>query len=300
MLAMPRSTLEQWYVVKAIIEAGSFAAAAERLHRSQSSASYAVHQLQQQLGVELFQLEGRRAVLTEIGSALFKRAEEVLKNARLLEECAVAMQRGFEAELKLVIDAAFPTTVLLNALADCGEALKYTRIQLHEEILSGAEEAVREQRADISIATNLPQGFLGDQILTTEFVAVVAPTHPLAPKPGVSNEDLRQHRQVVIRDSGSKNPRDVGWLGADQRWTVSSLPTAQEVVESGLAFAWLPLHQVQKALDQGKLQLLSLETGQRRMIGFYLISLDQERMGKAGKHLCQAIRSAAMRFQSNE
>ncbi|HET8705758.1 MAG TPA: LysR family transcriptional regulator [Pseudomonadales bacterium] len=284
-------------MVKTIIEAGSFAGAADRLHRSQSSVSYAVHQLQQQLGVALFETVGRRALLTSVGQALFKRADEVLKQVGLLEECSVALQKGYEAELKLVMDAAFPMSVLLNALAASADTLKYTRIQLHEEILSGAEEALTEQSADISIAAHLPQGMLADPILSTDFIAVIAPSHPLAKEHGLGNSELRQHRQVVIRDSGRKNPRDVGWLGADQRWTVSSLQTAQEVVESGLAFAWLPLHQVKQALLGGSLQPLPLASGQRRTISFYLVTKEQERLGKGAQLLCQALRKAATQFQ---
>lgn len=294
---LPRSTLEQWAVVKAIVESGSFAAAAEQLHRSQSSISYAVHQLQTQLGVVLFQQEGRRAVLQPLGKALLDRAEDLLKNALALEQCATALQSGYEAELSVVVDAAFPTLVLLQALEACAESMQYTRIQLHEEILSGAEEAIRENKADISIATSVPQGVLADQILSTEFIAVVSPQHPLSGQPSVSNDVLMRHRQVVIRDSGVRQPRDVGWLGAEQRWTVSSLQTAQEVVASGLAFAWLPIHQVRTALERGELTALQLTAGARRVIWFYLLTSPDATMGKMGQLLCQALRDSASVFQ---
>lgn len=115
-----------------------------------------------------------------MGQALFKRTEELLKARDYWkEECATAMQRGFEAELTLVIDTAFPMQVWLNACAESAESMQYARIQLHEEILSGAEKAIRDQPVDISIASSVPQGFMGDQIPSTEFVAVASPTHPL-------------------------------------------------------------------------------------------------------------------------
>jgi hypothetical protein len=70
--------------------------------------------------------------------------------------------------------------------------------------------------------------------------------------------------QVVIRDSGRQQPRDVGWLGAEQRWTVGSLATAATFVSSGLGFAWLPRHMIERELKEGTLKLLPLDQGGSR------------------------------------
>jgi DNA-binding transcriptional LysR family regulator len=64
--------------------------------------------------------------------------------------------------------------------------------------------------------------------------------------------------QVVIRDSGRLQPRDVGWLGAEQRWTVGSLATAATFVSNGLGFAWLPRHMIERELRDGLLKPLPL------------------------------------------
>ncbi|WP_372809676.1 LysR family transcriptional regulator, partial [Litorivivens sp.] len=57
-------TLEALEVLSAIERAGSFAAAAEQLHKVPSAVTYAVQKLAQELGVQLFNKEGRRAVMT--------------------------------------------------------------------------------------------------------------------------------------------------------------------------------------------------------------------------------------------
>ncbi len=98
---MPRTTLEQWRVVQAIVEHGSYAQAAEALHRSQSSVSYMVARLQEQLGVELFSMEGRKARLTENGAALLARASELLGDAYRLEQLAGNLQAGWGARYGL-------------------------------------------------------------------------------------------------------------------------------------------------------------------------------------------------------
>ena len=77
----PRITLEQWRSLAAVVEAGGYAQAAETLHKSQSTVTYAVQQLESQLGVKAFQIEGRRAKLTPTGELLYRRAQYLLEEA---------------------------------------------------------------------------------------------------------------------------------------------------------------------------------------------------------------------------
>src|ERR1035437_5114774 len=64
------TTLDAWEILQTVVQLGGFAAAAEKLNRSQSTISYAIGQLQDQLGVRLFEIQGTKAQLTEVGRAL--------------------------------------------------------------------------------------------------------------------------------------------------------------------------------------------------------------------------------------
>src|SRR5687768_11363751 len=110
---LPRTTLEQWHVLQAIVEHGSFARAAEALHRSQSSVSYMVARLQEQLEVPLFVIEGRKAQLTEAGRILLADARRLLVDASSLEEAARNLKGGWEPEIRLVVDGLFPRPLLI-------------------------------------------------------------------------------------------------------------------------------------------------------------------------------------------
>lgn len=63
-------TLGQLRTFVAIAEAGGFRAGAARLRRAQSAVSHAVASLEQELGIALFDRDGRRPVLTPAGTAL--------------------------------------------------------------------------------------------------------------------------------------------------------------------------------------------------------------------------------------
>src|SRR2546422_267413 len=74
----PRIPLDQWRALVAVVEKGGYAKAAAALHKSQSSVTYGVQQLESQLGVKAFKIAGRRAELTPTGELLYRRARYLL------------------------------------------------------------------------------------------------------------------------------------------------------------------------------------------------------------------------------
>ncbi|WP_017938841.1 LysR family transcriptional regulator [Zestomonas thermotolerans] len=288
----PRVTLDQWRTLQAVVDHGGFAQAAEVLHRSQSSISYTVARMQEQLGVPLLRIDGRKAVLTEAGAVLLRRSRQLVKQASQLEELAHHMEQGWEAEVRLVVDAAYPVARLVRALSAFMPQSRGCRVRLCEEVLSGVEEMLLDGSADLAISGLDINGYLGDQLSAVEFVAVAHPQHPLHQlQRELSFQDLEGHLQVVIRDSGRTKPRDVGWLGAEQRWTVGSLPTAATFVSSGLGFAWLPRHLIEHELHCGLLRPLPLAQGGSRHPHFYLYSNKEKTLGPATQILVDLIKS---------
>src|SRR5688572_8756732 len=83
-----RVTLDQWRSLVMVVEAGGYAPAAQKMHRSQSSVTYAVQKLQSQLNVKAFEIQGRKAVLTPAGQTLYRRARALLDDAGALERAA--------------------------------------------------------------------------------------------------------------------------------------------------------------------------------------------------------------------
>jgi len=295
---IPRTTLEQWKVLEAIVEAGSFAQAAALLNRSQSSISYAVARLQEQIGVELLVVSGRRAQLTDNGRTLLAAAREVLRGAQRLEQLAAHLDQGWEAEVRLAVDLAFPIPALLRALSAFVAFAPDTRIQLSEVVLSGAEEALRTGTADLVVGTHVPVGFLGNRLAEIRFIAVAHADHRLfqlgrAP----TTEDLQEDIHIVVRDSGSTRPRDDGWLGAKQRWTVGSMASSRAMVADGLGFAWLPEHVVSADIEAGILKPLGLDQGQERFVVLYMVYADAQSAGPATRHLAQLMAQAVEPMQ---
>ena len=295
-MKIPRSTLEQWQVLQAIVECGGYAQAAEALHRSQSSVSYMVAKLQEQLGIELLEIDGRRARLTQNGATLLRKARELLDDAFQLEELAASLNEGWESELRFAVDSLFPSELLIRILQEFEPLARHTRVNLEETILSGSDDVLREKRADVVIANYVPSGFLGDALVDIEFLAVAHPDHPLhALGRNLNEDDLERHLHIVVRDGGVSATRDFGWLNTAQRWTVTSPATRTEMVCAGLGFAWMATHRIQAHLAAGTLLPLRLRVGQKRKLSLSLIIANTERPGPAACQLVSIIRSVIAR-----
>jgi DNA-binding transcriptional LysR family regulator len=290
----PKVSLEQWQVLQAVVDQGGFAQAAAHLHRSQSSISYAVARLQERLGMPLLRLEGRRARLTGAGTALLRRSRHLVDEAIALERFADSLGQGWEPEVRLVVDAAFPTDLLMSALNRFQPLSQGSRVQLREVVLSGADEALEAGAADLVIGGQVPGRFLGEPLLDIGFVAVASAAHPLHRLGRTLRlADLERELQVVVRDSGSSRPRDVGWLGAEHRWSVGSIDTAVAAVSQGLGYAWLPEHQIRALLAQGVLAPLPLAEGGSYRTTLYLVFGECEHPGPATRQLAEILKQVA-------
>jgi DNA-binding transcriptional LysR family regulator len=288
---LPKTTLEQWALLAAVVDEGGFAPAASVLHRSQSAVSYGIARLQEALGVSLLSLEGRKSVLTPMGQALLARSRALLGELHSLEQLALSLKRGWEAELKLAVDAAFPRPRLLGIIAQLQKSCPQTQIQLTDVVLSGAEEAIATGSADIIVTSRVPRGYLGDPLIDVEFVAVAHRDHALFKlERELQAEDLKRYVQAVVRDSGTQQPRDDGWLGSEHRFTVSSMEASLSTVLAGLAYAWLPEHLLEPHLHNGELRRLPLSSGGTRRVALYLVLSRPDGAGPAA-------RAARMAFQ---
>lgn len=83
-----RTSLTQWRVFHAVIACGSFSGAADFLHVSQPAISYSIAKLEDQFGIRLLKLDGRKAYITEAGQALLDRSHLLLREATELEAFA--------------------------------------------------------------------------------------------------------------------------------------------------------------------------------------------------------------------
>jgi len=288
----PKSTLEQWRIFQAVVDYGGYAQASEQLNKSQSSLNHAVAKLQQQLGVQLLEVRGRKAFLTEEGEVLLRRSRQLTQHIEDLELLADTLDQGWEPEIVLAVDLIHPRALIYEALDQFCPECRSSRIQIIDSVLTGTVEMIMEKKADLAITGTVPKGFLGDPLMIIDLLPVCHPSHPLARLDHpISGDELAQYRQIVIRDTSKKPSETAGWLKAEQRWTVSNFYEAQALVERNIGFCWMPRHMVFEHLEQGLLKLIDMSQGKVRRLQSYLVQPAPDILGPGARKLAQVLLS---------
>lgn len=285
----PRISLDQWTALVSVVESGTYAKAAAQLHKSQSTLTYAIQKLEELLGVKVFGVQGRRAVLTPTGELLYRRGKLLVDEAARLEQAAGELARGWEPEIRLAVEVLFPTWLLLHCLGEFARQRPDTRIELYETVLSGNDEALARRSVDLVIGARIPEGFAGDALLPERFVCLAAPEHALhrLGRP-LTLEDLREHRHLLLRDSGLQRRPTGGWQN-ERRWTVSNKATWIRAAVLGYGFAWYPEEAVREELERGTLKPLPLREGAERFATLYLVYADRDAAGPGTRLLGDII-----------
>jgi DNA-binding transcriptional LysR family regulator len=288
----PKSTLEQWRILQAVVDAGGYSQAADLLNKSQSSLNHAVAKLQNQLGVELLQVIGRKAFLTEAGDVMLRRSRILTQQIEDLELLAASIDMGWEPEIRIAVELVYPKDFLYQALAQFHPLSRGSRIQIIDTVITGTTEIILEGKADLVIAATgvIPRGYLGEPICVAHLIPVIGAAHALAQHKQLDLDELSQHLQIVIRDTASKPMEGPGgWLKAEQRWTVSNFYEAIEILKSGIGFCWLPHHLVKDLIAAGVLCRLPLTQSSERLAPMSLLTPKEEKLGPGSRQLRQLI-----------
>jgi DNA-binding transcriptional LysR family regulator len=156
------TTLDEWEILQAVVQLRGFAPAAQHLHRSQSTISYAITRLQDRLGIKLLELKGRKAQLTEAGRVLLADAEPHLAGFHQLEQRARSLASGGESEIRLSVDSIFPNDRLFATLFEFTQRFPYVHPKLHQATFLSSETEFSAHGAHLCIAALISREYYAD------------------------------------------------------------------------------------------------------------------------------------------
>jgi DNA-binding transcriptional LysR family regulator len=269
------TTLDAWEILQAVVQLGGFAAAAEKLNRSQSTISHAIGRLQEQLGVRLLEIHRRKAQLTEMGRALLADAEPHLAGFHQLEKRAQLMASGGLLEVTLSIDSIFPDERLFRALTSFARAFPHVRVKLRQGSFLSADAEFTLHSAQLCVTGLMSRELLVTPILVIEMVAVARRDHPLhSMRRCPLCSELMQHMLVSIEGTASGSMKHQPRLPEQRVLPVSTIESAIAAVRSGFCFGWLPKYRIQFELASGELAALPLLAGKTRDVRLNLVCGD--------------------------
>jgi DNA-binding transcriptional LysR family regulator len=205
----------------AIVDAGSFSAAARRLGVGQPTLSRTVMQLEERLETRLLVRSTRGLAPTEAGMAFYERARRAIDEADAAETAARAATQGFAGNLRVAAAVTFGRLHLIPRLGEFLAAHPKLAVEL---LLDDSNLDLREEGIDVA----LRMGALGDSAMTARRLAVgrriVLGTPEYFTRHGrpASPDDLPAHEAVIHARSGG-----------DQRWRFERDGEERQVVVDG-------------------------------------------------------------------
>jgi DNA-binding transcriptional LysR family regulator len=284
------TTVDEWEILHAVVQLGGFAQAAAQLNRSQSTISYAIARLQDQLGITLFEQKGRKAYLTEAGRVLLADAEPHLTGFYQLEQRARSLASGGQSEIRVSVDAIFPNERLFAALTEFARSFPYVHLKLRQTTFLSADSEFSAHNAHLCVAGLMSREYFVKPILDIRMLAVARRDHTLhSLKREVSRIDMMQHMLVIVEGAGADNTKSQPRSPAQRYLPVSMIEAAIDAVRSGLCFGWLPVYRIQPWLDSAEFVPLRMPVGGMREVRLNLVCEDSNYGSKEVSALAELL-----------
>ena len=254
-------SLDAFRVLDAIERRGTFAGAAEELHRVTSAISYTVQKLEQEVGFIIFDRSGKRARFTEAGRLLLGRGKQILAATEASIEEASAVASGWESKLTIGLDAIYPVKRVLPLIDSFYQQQAATQIVIRSEVLAGLWEAFETEQVDIAIGPAFTK--LSSEVNTLDyeemkFIYVAAPDHKVFHHAPDSREALSRHRIIVVADSARHRTPLTFRVGKTQpTLTVTNFEAKCDALIAGLGVGALPTDYALPLIEQNKLKQIA-------------------------------------------
>jgi DNA-binding transcriptional LysR family regulator len=289
-------TLDALQALDAIDRRGSFAKAAEELDKATSALSYTVQKLEEQLGVTLFQRQGRRSVLTPSGRLLLNEGRKILGATAYLADQVKELATGWEPRLRIGLESTLELDPFFQALGKLLEEQPNMEIDIQECVLSGGWEALEMDSIDLLVGAPAPvplqKGFRALPIPPADMLLVAAASHPLARlanDPHTIAEQLPHYRRIVTHDTAKYNVmRAEGLTTGKQVLYVQTMEQKIQAQLAGLGIGHLSCKLIQMYLKSGALVKLTTEASTTENLERY-IAWKISNKGKALKRLTRLL-----------
>ena len=287
-------TLDQLQIFLAIVEAGSFAGAARRLRRATSVVSYAITNLEAQLGLTLFDRASTKTPqLTEAGRAVLADARTIALGVGDLLARARGLIWGLEAEVALVVDVMLPMAKLAVALDAFQSAFPTVTLRLHVEALGAITQLVLNGTASVGIGGPLlanVDGLATQQIGAVRLIPVAAPSHPLSAQGATLASAARKSVQLVLTDRSELTKGQEFGVVAVRTWRLADLGAKHALLLAGVGWGSMPEPMVRDDLAAGRLVRLNLDNWENGAYPLQAVHRTDKPPGPAARWLMSQLR----------
>ncbi len=254
-------SLRQLEYVVAIADTLGFHRAAERCHVSQPTLSAQVQQLEEVLGVRLFERDRRGVLLTRAGEEIVARARRVLVEVGDLIAAATRARDPLKANYRVGVLPTIAPYLLPEVMPELRARYADLGLSFREEKTDEVRRGLDEGRLDVAlVALEADLGNLDSAVVTKDpFVVALPAGHPLAQKKRIAVDDLEAETVLLLDDGHCFRSQALalcaraGAREAELRAT--SLGTLVQMVSSGAGVTLLPALAVAVENRRGQIEV---------------------------------------------
>src|SRR6266478_5953936 len=198
---LPRMELRHLRYFVAVAEEQNVTRAAARLHVSQPPLSRQIRDLEDELGIALFDHGAKSVRLTEAGRVFLNEARAVLQRVAEAQQTIKAVASGQRGEIHVGYAPSLTVEVLPHALRRFQDANPNIRVQLHDlstqEMLSGLREGKLQVSLMIRLSPKVMNGLVFQELRRYAVCVAVNPAHPLARARKIGLEQVARERLIT-------------------------------------------------------------------------------------------------------
>ncbi|NKF50601.1 LysR family transcriptional regulator [Shewanella sp. WXL01] len=246
-------------MIDIVARLGSFTAAANELNKVPSAVSYAVKQIESDVGVTLFERHHRSVSLTEPGKHFLQRSRELLREMSAIKHETQRVANGWKPELAIALDNIVRADRISSLISDFYRKFDDIELIIRIEVYNGVWESLATGRSDVAIGATsaIPVGgtYQYRDMKGVDWAFVVSKSHPLAKidRP-LTDDELRQYPAICLEDTSREIPKRTTWLLDNQRrLVVPDWIRAINCFASGLGVGYVPCHLAETFIRSGLL-----------------------------------------------
>lgn len=240
-------TLRQVRMVLAIVRHGSFRAAADRLLTSQSSITIQIKELEDRLGVVLFDRTTRVVQLTPAGAELISEFERLAATTDEIKSRCAQISSGYTDQIRIAALPSIAAYFLPKAISKFREEHKTVRIDVTDAIEKELIQAIKLGKCDFGLtsARMVERDMVFDCMFKDELMAVMPSDHCLAKSASVSIADLHEYDIIATKPGTSlriavEESFDYEKLVLSPKFEFNYMTTAIAFAAEGMGIALIP------------------------------------------------------------
>lgn len=201
-------TLQQIRYFLEVAETQKFTSAAANLYIAQSSLSYAIHELEHELGVPLFARNvNKKVTLTEYGETFLPYAKKLFQTLREGEDAMKSLKNPLTGTVKFGFCYCFTTSELPRILRDFYDDNPNCDINLEFTVDNGTtmiDEEMQLGRYDLLLSTSpVVNGCKAAPLMTQRLKVYLSNDHPLADRESLTVSDLANETLINVTQGGN-------------------------------------------------------------------------------------------------